>query len=200
MLPIVRLLASCLKVTLQHHQNLTLQPCSHLPQNRAVTVPFAAGVFLVRGVIGANGGGISVGPFLLGVDGTLFGRVPARGFLTGGSIISSCLFSMGFIALCSAYGKAFGGRRMYSVFSELGTFGCWKEAVSLKLTEVAQTNFRPFSSKPFQKNIRGFPKSPRGGTCYTFTINQYPESAQFVIVAPEDNIHCSWKAKQSWIQ
>ena len=44
-----------------------------------------AGVFLTRGVIGANGGGISVGPFLVGVEGTLVGRVPALGFLKGGS-------------------------------------------------------------------------------------------------------------------
>ena len=56
-----------------------------------------AGVFLARGVIGANGGGISVGPFLVGVEGTLEGRVPALGFLRGGSIFSS-LFIMAFLA------------------------------------------------------------------------------------------------------
>ena len=56
-----------------------------------------AGVFLVRGVIGANGGGISVGPFLVGVEGTLAGRVPARAFLAGGSMLSSCLLNMTFL-------------------------------------------------------------------------------------------------------
>lgn len=55
-----------------------------------------AGVFLARGVIGANGGGISVGAFFVGVEGTLEGRVPARGFLRGGSIFSS-LLSMAFL-------------------------------------------------------------------------------------------------------
>ena len=66
---------------------------------RAYTVPLAAGVFLERGVIGANGGGISTGAFLLlGVDGILKGRVPARGFLTGGSILSSCLLNTAFLA------------------------------------------------------------------------------------------------------
>ena len=66
---------------------------------RAYTVPLAAGVLLERGVIGANGGGISTGAFLLlGVDGTLKGRVPARGFLTGGSILSSCLLNTAFLA------------------------------------------------------------------------------------------------------
>lgn len=52
---------------------------------------------MARGVIGANGGGISVGAFLVGVEGTLEGRVPALGFLRGGSIFSS-LFSMTFLA------------------------------------------------------------------------------------------------------
>ena len=67
-------------------------------QTKTKTLLPLAGVFLVRGVIGANGGGISVGPFLLGVEGTLEGRVPARGFLIGGSIFSSCLLSMTFLA------------------------------------------------------------------------------------------------------
>ena len=50
---------------------------------------------------GANGGGISeLGTFLVGVVGTLDGRVPALGFLTGGSIFSS-LLSMAFLAWCS---------------------------------------------------------------------------------------------------
>ena len=40
-------------------------------------------------MIGANGGGIAVDPFLVGVEGTLDGRVPARGFLAGGSMLSS---------------------------------------------------------------------------------------------------------------
>ena len=56
-----------------------------------------AGVFLARGVIGASGGGISVGAFLVGVVGTLEGRVPALGFLRGGSMFSS-LFIMAFLA------------------------------------------------------------------------------------------------------
>ena len=84
------------------------------------------GVCLTHGVTGAKGGGISVGPFLVGVEGTLAGRVPARGFLRGSSVFSS-VFCMALLACCSPYGTGLGGPRMYSVFSELGMFGCCVE-------------------------------------------------------------------------
>lgn len=61
------------------------------------TVPLA-GVFLTRGVIGANGGGISLAPFLVGVVGTLEGKVPALGFLVGGSMQGSALTTLDFLA------------------------------------------------------------------------------------------------------
>ncbi len=67
---------------------------AHVIQYKLVPL---AGVFLARGVIGANGGGISVGAFFVGVEGTLEGRVPALGFLRGGSTFSS-LLNMAFLA------------------------------------------------------------------------------------------------------
>lgn len=55
-----------------------------------LVLPFAAGVFLTRGVMGATGGGIAVGAFLLGVVGsTSEGSVPALGLLAGGCMLSS---------------------------------------------------------------------------------------------------------------
>lgn len=57
-----------------------------------------AGVFLTRGVIGANGGGISVASFLVGVEGTLEGKVPALVFLVVGSMQGSALLTLDFLA------------------------------------------------------------------------------------------------------